>query len=223
MNEPAIRLEEQIINLFPNFETEIYQGWVLKETPCHLVIYPLYGSSDKDIVERIKVCEEVSRQKSLSCEFRIVEHTNYHLASRLEECGYDIKNCCIVAERYMNEGDFSINRNSYEESGKSKVSLSKMAETDIIENIVAEGNTVIGIKRQELLYLPNGKLPCSVDMDDIFQLAVKNQVSRILADISENGELLAYYEKAGFHKAYLYRCYQKENIIKEDIINGFTE
>ena len=60
MNEPAVRLKEQTIILFSNLETEVYQGWVLKETPCHIVIYPLYGSSNKDIVKRIRGCGEIS-------------------------------------------------------------------------------------------------------------------------------------------------------------------
>lgn len=212
MNEPAVRLEEQIISLFSNLGTEVYQGWVLKETSCHMVIYPLYGSSDKDIVEHIRVCEEISRQKSINCEFHIVEHTNYHLASRLEDCGYKIQNCYIVAERNMNESDFSFNRNLCNEIGKSKVSLSKMAGTNITENIVTNNGAIIRIKRQKLLYLPNGKLPYDVEIDDIFQFAIGNQISKILVNILETEELLEYYEKAGFHKAYLYRCYQKEDL-----------
>lgn len=218
MNEPAVRLEEQIISLFSSLETEIYQGWVLKETSSHIVIYPLYGSPNNDIVERIRGCEEISRQKSLSCEFRIVEHTNYHLASRLEDCGYKIQNCCIVAEHDMNESDFAFNRNLCKEIVKPKVSLGRMAGMNTTENIVTNNGTTIGIKRQKLLYLPNGRLPCDVEIDDIFQFAVENQISKILVNISETEGLLAYYEKAGFHKAYYYRCYQKE-----DLLNGFTK
>lgn len=30
MNEPAVKMEEQIINLFQEVETEVYEGWVLK-------------------------------------------------------------------------------------------------------------------------------------------------------------------------------------------------
>lgn len=30
MNEPAIRLEEQIISLFPGMETLVCRGWILK-------------------------------------------------------------------------------------------------------------------------------------------------------------------------------------------------
>lgn len=31
MNEPAIRTEEQIISLFPDRETQICQGWIMKK------------------------------------------------------------------------------------------------------------------------------------------------------------------------------------------------
>jgi len=31
MNEPAIRLEEQIISLFPGVETLVCHGWILKK------------------------------------------------------------------------------------------------------------------------------------------------------------------------------------------------
>jgi len=31
MNEPAIRLEEQIISLFPGMETLVCHGWILKK------------------------------------------------------------------------------------------------------------------------------------------------------------------------------------------------
>ena len=27
MNEPAVKMEEQIINLFQEVETEVYEGW----------------------------------------------------------------------------------------------------------------------------------------------------------------------------------------------------
>lgn len=74
MNEPAVRLEEQTISLFPAFETEVYRGWILKQISNQTIVYPLYGSSDQDIIECIQACEEISHQKSLDCQFRIVIH-----------------------------------------------------------------------------------------------------------------------------------------------------
>ncbi len=62
----------------------------------------------------------------------------------------------------------------------------------------------MGIKRQELLYLPKGRLPYGVGVDDNLQFAYGNH-------IPENEKLLSHYRESGFHKAYLYRCYQKED------------
>ena len=42
VNEPAIRTEEQIISLFPDRETLICRGWVLKRMEGQLLVYPLY-------------------------------------------------------------------------------------------------------------------------------------------------------------------------------------
>ncbi len=213
MNEPAVRLEEQIINLFSNLETELYQGWVLKQTSCKTVVYPLYGTSrsKQDIIDRIKMCEEISHQKSLSCEFRIVEYTNYYLASLLEDNGYK-RHCHIIAEQYVNEWFDTPGHYESKAGQKRKMVLNKMADTNIAEKVVTNNGSMIGIMRYELLYLLNGKLSCEVEIDDIFKFAAQNQVSRILVNIPDNEKLLASYRKSGFHKAYLYRYYQKENL-----------
>ena len=42
VNEPAIRAEEQIISLFPDRETQVCRGWVLKRMEEQLLVYPLY-------------------------------------------------------------------------------------------------------------------------------------------------------------------------------------
>ena len=42
VNEPAIRTEEQIISLFPDRETQVCRGWVLKRMEEQLWVYPLY-------------------------------------------------------------------------------------------------------------------------------------------------------------------------------------
>ena len=41
MNEPAVRLEEQSIRLFPTLETEVYQGRILKQTFHQTIVHPL--------------------------------------------------------------------------------------------------------------------------------------------------------------------------------------
>ncbi len=54
VNEPAIRTEEQIISLFPDRETLICWGWVLKRMERQLLVYPLYYKfSEGDIPENI--------------------------------------------------------------------------------------------------------------------------------------------------------------------------
>lgn len=80
-----------------------------------------------------------------------------------------------------------------------------------ITMLVTDNGSVMGIKRQELLYLPKGRLPYGVGVDDILQFAYGNHISRILVNIPENEKLLSHYRESGFHKAYLYRCYQKED------------
>ncbi|MDE7428509.1 MAG: hypothetical protein K2N00_04445, partial [Lachnospiraceae bacterium] len=82
----------------------------------------------------------------------------------------------------------------------------------------------------ELLFLPDGKLP-GVGIEDILRFSIENGVTRILADIPGKEELPEQYGRAGFHRAYLYRCYQmKEKHFMEEkspknrrIENGFTE
>ncbi len=60
MNEPAIRTEEQIISLFPDRETQVCRGWVLKRMEGQLLVYPLYYKfSEGDIPENIRRCEEM--------------------------------------------------------------------------------------------------------------------------------------------------------------------
>ncbi|MCM1049654.1 MAG: hypothetical protein NC433_14655 [Clostridiales bacterium] len=192
MNELAVRLEEQIISLCSNIGTELYQGWVLKQDFNKIVIYPLYRtlSSKQDIVDCIKQCEEISRQKSLNCEFRIVEHTNYYLASILEDNGY--KQCgYIIVERCVNE--------------RIDIPAHNIGKTKQEEKMII--NRTAGV-----LYLPNGRLSCESEIYDIFQFAVRNQISRILISIPDNEKALDYYRKMGFNKVYRYRCYQKENL-----------
>ena len=99
MNEPAIRTEEQIISLFPDRETLICRGWVLKRMEGQLLVYPLYYKfSEGDIPENIRRCEEIGRQCGAGCVFRIVEHTNYHLSSILTDNGYGLEKCGVVGE-----------------------------------------------------------------------------------------------------------------------------
>ena len=215
MNEPAQRCEEQIISLFQDRETLVCQGWILKKMGGCLLVYPLYYKySQGNTPDNIRKCEEISRQSGLDCVFRIVEHTNYHLSSILTDNGYVLKECGVVGEWSHTE-----NAENLYAPRKSQDSLFLKNGTgkENAEYVMADADTVIGIKQQELLFLPDGNLPCE-GIENILRFSVDNGVTRILADIPGKEELPEQYGRAGFHRAYLYRCYQKE-----DTENGFTE
>lgn len=204
MNEPAIRTEEQIISLFPDRETLICRGWVLKRMEGRIVVYPLYYKfSDADIPENIRRCEEISRQCGAGCVFRIVEHTNYHLSSILTDSGYGLEKCGVV-------GEWNLTGNAGELCVKGE-----MLDGLLLKNgnggaeYVMTGETVIGIKRQGLLFLPDRNLP-DISMEDILRFAVANGTVRILADIPGKEGPPEQYGRLGFCRAYLYRCYQKK-------------
>lgn len=111
MNETAIRMEEQIISLFPGMETLICHGWILKKMERHFCVYPLYYRfSDRNIPDNIQRCEEISRQSGMGCVFRIVEHTNYHLSGVLTDTGYALWKCGIVSELCLADSESCLNR-----------------------------------------------------------------------------------------------------------------
>ncbi len=214
MNEPAIRMEEQIISLFPGVETLVCQGWILKKMEGQFLVYPLYYKfSEGNIPDNIQRCEEISRQSGKNCVFRIVEHTNYHLSSILTDTGYALWKCGVVCELCLTGSESCLSGEK-----KSRLFLKKMADEETMEYVMSEADTVIGIKRQELLFLPDGNLPGNVDLGGILRFSMKNGITKVLADLPENEDLPEQYKRAGFNRAYLYRCYQKE-----DIGNGFTE
>ena len=74
---------------------------------------------------------------------------------------------------------------------------------------VMAGEMVIGIKRQGLLFLPDGNLP-DTGLEDILRFAAANGMVKILADIPGEEELPEQYGRLGFRRTYLYRCYQKK-------------
>ena len=205
MNEPAIRTEEQIISLFPDRETLICRGWVLKRMEGQLLVYPLYYKfSEGDIPENIRRCEEISRQCGAGCVFRIVEHTNYHLSSILTDNGYGLEKCGVV-------GECDLTRNAGEPcmEGKIQGELFLNNGNGGTEYVMA-GESVVGIKRQGLLFLPDGNLS-DTGLEDILRFAAANGIVKILADIPGKEELPKQYGRLGFRRAYLYRCYQRED------------
>ncbi len=207
MNEPAIRMEEQIISLFPGMETLVCQGWILKKMGGQFLVYPLYYKfSEGNIPDNIQRCEGISRQSGKHCVFRIVEHTNYHLSSILTDTGYTLWKCGVVCELCLTGSESCL-------SGEKKngLFLRKGADEETMEYVMSGADTVIGIKRQELLFLPDGNLPGNVDLGDILRLSMINGITRVLADLPAKEELPEQYKRAGFNRAYLYRCYQKED------------
>ena len=221
MNEPAIRMEEQIISMFQDRETQLCQGWILKKMEDGLLVYPLYYKfSQGNIPDNIRKCEVISSQSRMGCVFRIVEHTNYHLSSILTDSGYGIKNCGVVGEWNLTEntGNLHIPRKPQD-----NLLLKRRANGENIEYIVTDKDAVIGIKHQELLFLTDGNLQC-VDIEDILRFGVADGITRILADIQGKKELPEEYGRSGFHRAYLYRCYQKEEKFSkgQEGENGFT-
>ena len=204
MNESAIRTEEQIISLFPDRETLICRGWVLKRMEGQLLVYPLYYKfSEGDIPENIRRCEEISRQCGAGCVFRIVEHTNYHLSSILTDNGYGLEKCGVVGECSLtgDAGKLCM-------EGKMQGGLFLKNGNGGTEYVMA-GETVIGIKRQGLLFLLDGNLS-DTGLEDILRFAAANGIVKILADIPGEEELPDQYRRLGFCRAYLYRRYQKK-------------
>ena len=208
MNEPAIRMEEQIISLFPDRETLICRGWVLKRMEGQLLVYPLYYKfSEGDIPENIRRCEEIGRQCGAGCMFRIVEHTNYHLSSILTDSGYGLEKCGVV-------GEWNLTTDTGGLCMKEKVQGGLfMKNGNGGTEYVMTGETAIGIKRQGLLFLPDGNLP-DTGLEDILRFAAANGIVRILADIPRREELPEQYGRLGFRRAYLYRRYQKNKEAK---------
>ncbi len=207
MNEPAQRCEEQIISLFQDRETLVCQGWILKKMEGRLLVYPLYYKySQGNIPDNIRKCEEISRRSGLDCVFRIVEHTNYHLSSILTDNGYLLKEWGVVGEWNLTKDAGNLYT---PKEMQNSLFLKNGAGGENAEYVMADADTVIGIKRQEFLFLPDGNLP-DAGIEDILRFSVDNGVTRILADIPGKEELPEQYGRAGFHRAYLYRCYQKE-------------
>ncbi len=191
------------LRLFPDRETLICRGWVLKRMEGQLLVYPLYYKfSEGDIPENIRRCEEISRQCGAGCVFRIVEHTNYHLSSILTDNGYGLEKCGVV-------GECDLTRNAGElcMEGKMQGELFLKSGNGGTEYVMG-GETAIGIKRQGLLFLPDGNLP-DTGLEDILRFSMTNGIVRILADIPGREELPEQYGRLGFRRAYLYRCYQK--------------
>lgn len=216
MNMCAIRLEEQIISLFSQQETELYQGWILKKEGKHLCVYPLYSYyPDHNILQAIQRCEKISQQNGLKCLFRIAEYTNYHLVSILLDHGYCLQKTCLVGEFQIGE----TKHHSCLSGEKDKLSIADVQETGslffrqinqgMVERIIAQSGAEIGFRQQELLFLPDGSYLESKGLEQILSFSQGNGISRIVVNLPEQEDLPKDYERLGCHKAYRYRCYGK--------------
>ena len=72
MNEPAVKMEEQIINLFQEAETEVYEGWVLKTLGSRLIVFPLYNAvsyTHLDVYKRQEAEERTIQMLNIYADF----------------------------------------------------------------------------------------------------------------------------------------------------------
>ena len=193
MNEPAVRLEEQIISLFSDRETFLCQGWILKRGERYLSVYPLYyRPAEQDIPEKIERCEEIAGQCGLDCVFRIAERTNYYLSALLSDNGYTIKRCGMVAEW---------NLPGNPDRAPKEV---KTAECPVMEN-----DRYVGIRKREVLFLQGEEFRNGPAPADILRFSRKNGVARIVADLPAEDGIAEEYELAGFRRVYNYCIYGK--------------
>lgn len=214
MNEYAIRLEEQIISLFPQQETEVYQGWIIKKEGSHLCVHPLYSYyPDHNILQSIQRCETISRQNGLDCMFRIAEYTNYHLASVLTDYGYRLQQCCLIGELQIEQQEDPVYRNDGVTCPETAQCLDSLLirQTDggNIEKIISQSGMVIGFRRQELLFIPNGDRMDGRMIEQLCRFSQFHGICRIIVNIPGQEELPEEYEKLGCHKVYLCRYYEK--------------
>lgn len=91
LNEQARRLNEKILNLFSKAETKIREGWVLQRIEeSKILINPLYGRMDEP-KDNIIACEKWCEKNGQMAIYRLLEHENYLLNSRLDDLGYGCK------------------------------------------------------------------------------------------------------------------------------------
>ncbi len=78
-------------------------------------------------------------------------HTNYHLSSILTDNGYGLKECGVVGEWNITEeaGNLCVDKRL-----QGSLFLKNGTGGENTEYVMADADTVIGIKRQELLFLP---------------------------------------------------------------------
>ena len=73
------------------------------------------------------------------------------------------------------------------EMQKCRLFLKQGKGTETVEYVMVEPDITIGIKRQNLLFLPDGNLPDGIDLEEVLQFGVENGITQILADIPGRG------------------------------------
>ncbi|MDE6759386.1 MAG: hypothetical protein K2J90_01760 [Lachnospiraceae bacterium] len=223
MNETAVDTEEQIVSLFPEQETVVCGGWILKMYAKRLWVHPLYCILDGDIDERIRICEEIGKYKAAKCAFRIAECTNYYLRSRLiEENNYCFKSYATVSE--LNLTDKMLTRIT---KGKQKtcipeISVIQRKNSDsgigTIELAVADEETIqgkpdgkaVGKMWIDTLFFFDGSLLSDSALWNVLQFAADNRIKKILINLAGCDSLPEMYREYGFQKLYSCYCYEKQ-------------
>lgn len=224
MKHTAVRLEEHLLNLFPDAETEIYEGWIMKKLGSRLYVCPLYNTSFDHIDERIRHCEEISRRKNAHCIFRVIEQTNYYLNSRLEKCSYGIQNQATVATLPVTEELCS--RLPVQDGAGHSGSLElvpspdgKHNETVVVSRVCKNAQSSdqelchrknLGIKRGSLLFLFDGNNCGPSELAEILHVCLPNQITMVIADFPGCKCVPELYLQYGFQPAYTYFYFQKE-------------
>lgn len=211
MNESVIRLEEQIINLFADRETQVSHGWILKKMKTHFLVCPLYYKlSEKNLLDIVRKCEEISCQSGRKCVFRIVEHTNYHLRSVLADMGYELQKSGIVSELCLpnDKSSFAGKQKEY----SANLFFKKETDRENIEYVMEGNGRMVGIKSQGILFLQDINLSDDALLERIRQFSMIHGITKILVDVPEKEELHKQYKHVRVDRAYTYCCYQKGTI-----------
>lgn len=86
------RIEELSLNAWPALKNMFYDGWIIRVSEGYSnranSVQPIYSSS-KDVVSKIKICEEIYNSNNLNTVFKITPHVYpQDLDKLLDEKGY---------------------------------------------------------------------------------------------------------------------------------------
>ncbi len=232
MNEAAVEIEEQIVSLFPEQETAVCGGWILKTYAKQLWVHPLYRILDGDIDERIRICEKIGSYRATKYVFRIAENTNYYLRSRLtEEYNYYFKGYATVGELNLTDKilakitkdkqkmcipEIPVIQRKISDSGVGRIELA-MSDEEIVQGI--PDNKAVGRIWIDTLFLFDASLLSDSVLWNVLQFAVDNRIRKILINLAGCDSFPEMYGEYGFQKLYSCYCYEKQ----EENKDGFAE